>query len=50
MKRDNEQTPMEKLTANHKQLMKGKTTNKNNKALFENALKKAAKVKQRGSK
>jgi len=50
MKSNKEKTPMEKLTFNHKQLMKGKTIIKNNKALFENALKKAAKPKQRGSK
>jgi hypothetical protein len=50
MKPKKELTPMEKLTANHNELMKGKTIIKNNKALFESTLKKAIKPKQRGSK
>lgn len=41
---------MEQLTSGYEQLIKGKKVNKNGKALFEKALKKSTKIKQRGSK
>lgn len=44
-------TPMEKLTENYEQFIKGKETNPNGADLFNKVLKKATKKpKQRGSK
>lgn len=45
-----EKTPMDRLTAGYNKLMKGKKVNDNGKQLFENAIKKTAKSKSRGSK
>ncbi|MEO8172267.1 MAG: hypothetical protein ABI581_04255 [Sediminibacterium sp.] len=47
---DNIQTPMQKLTQGYEKFIKGKETNSKGKELFDKAIKKAAKPKQRGSK
>lgn len=44
------QTPMQKLTQKYDEFIKGKEINQNGAKLFERAIKKAAKSKQRGSK
>lgn len=43
-------TQMEKLTQGYEKFIKGKKTNKDGKSIFNNAVKKATKIKQRGSK
>lgn len=45
-----ERLTMEQLTANAEKLLKGKELNSNGKELFEKVIKKAATLKQRGSK
>ena len=45
-----EQTPMDKLTAGYEEFIKGKELKENGKKLFDKAIKKATKIKQRGSK
>ena len=41
---------MEEVTAGYSKFMKGKQINKNGKELFDKTIKKAATLKQRGSK
>ena len=50
MKGKKAQTPMEKLTQGYEQFIKGKETTNNSKDLFNKAIKKATKIRQRGSK
>ena len=45
-----ELTPMEKLTQGYEKFIKGKQLNENGRELFSKAIKKAAQIKQRGSK
>jgi hypothetical protein len=44
------QTPMDKLTQGYEKFIKGKEVNDKGKELFDKAIKKATKIKQRGSK
>ncbi len=45
-----QKTPMEKLTQGYEKFIKGKELDQEGKKLFDKAIKKAAKPKQRGSK
>ena len=50
MKKSKKSTPMDKLTQGYEKLIKGKELNDNNRELFDKAIKKATKTKQRDSK
>lgn len=50
MAKKEKQTPMQKLTQGYEKFIDGKELKKDGKELFNKAIKKATKIKQRGSK